>query len=209
VLDEADRMTDMGFYDEIAAIVHLCPPYRQTLLFSATYPDDIREATARFLNEPLDVAVETVHAPAQIGQRFYEIGFDGRFDAVARLLHAYRPTSAIAFCNTKARCRELVEYLRAQGFAALALYGELEQRERDERLVLFAGRSATVLVATDVAARGIDIASLELVINVDVPKDAEVYIHRIGRTGRAGESGLAVTSEAMSMPRPTKNAGCA
>ncbi len=193
VLDEADRMTDMGFYDEIAAIVRACPQHRQTLLFSATYPDDIRAATAPFLHEPLEISVETAHAAAQIEQRFYEIGFDGRFDAVARLLRAYRPAQTIAFCNTKARCRELVAHLRAQGFAALALYGEMEQRDRDETLVLFAGRSATVLVATDVAARGIDIASLEAVINVDVPKEPEVYVHRIGRTGRAGAQGRAVS----------------
>ena len=193
VLDEADRMTDMGFYDEIAAIVRECPKHRQTLLFSATYPDDIRQATERFLADPEEVAVEVEHAPNQIEQRFYEIGFDGREDAVARLLRHYQPESAIAFCNTKARCRELAEALRAQGFTARALYGEMEQRDRDETLVLFANRSCTVLVATDVAARGIDIAGLELVINVDVSKDPEVHVHRVGRTGRAGESGLAVT----------------
>ena len=196
VLDEADRMTDMGFYDEIAAIVRECPAYRQTLLFSATYPDDIREATAPFLKEPQEVAVETRHEAAQIEQRFYEIGFDGRDAAVARLLQHYRPGSAIAFCNTKARCREVADYLRGQGFSALALYGEMEQRDRDETLVLFANRSCSVLVATDVAARGIDIAGLEAVINVDVSKDPEVHVHRVGRTGRAGESGLALTLSA-------------
>ncbi|QJE01475.1 ATP-dependent RNA helicase DbpA [Massilia forsythiae] len=193
VLDEADRMTDMGFYDEIAGIVRDCPSYRQTLLFSATYPDDIREATVHFLTDPQEIAVETQHAPAQIEQRFYEIGFDGRDAAVARLLRHYRPASAIAFCNTKARCREVADYLQQQGFSALALYGELEQRDRDETLVLFANRSCSVLVATDVAARGIDIAGLEAVINVDVSKDPEVHVHRVGRTGRAGESGLALS----------------
>ncbi|TQK08182.1 ATP-dependent RNA helicase DbpA [Herbaspirillum sp. SJZ107] len=196
VLDEADRMTDMGFYDEIAAIVRECPARRQTLLFSATYPDDIREATALFLNNPEEVAVETRHVPAQIEQRFYEIGFEGREEAAARVLRHIRPGSAIAFCNTKARCREVVDYLRGKGFAALALYGELEQRERDETLVLFANRSCSVLVATDVAARGIDVAGLELVLNVDVSKDPEVHVHRVGRTGRAGETGLAVTLSA-------------
>ncbi|MDN4052101.1 ATP-dependent RNA helicase DbpA [Massilia sp. YIM B02763] len=193
VLDEADRMTDMGFYDEIAAIVRECPKHRQTLLFSATYPDDIRQATEQFLADPEEVAVETQHAPNQIDQSFVEIGFDGREDAVARVLRHYEPQSAIAFCNTKARCRELAEALRAQGFTARALYGEMEQRDRDETLVLFANRSCTVLVATDVAARGIDVAGLELVINVDVSKDPEVHVHRVGRTGRAGETGLAVT----------------
>jgi ATP-independent RNA helicase DbpA len=193
VLDEADRMTDMGFYDEIAAIVRECPSYRQTLLFSATYPDDIRQATAPFLNEPEEVTVEAKREETGIAQRFYEIGFDNRLEAAARMLAHVKPASAILFCNTKARCRELADYLREQGWAARALYGEMEQRDRDETLALFANRSCKVLVATDVAARGIDVASLEAVINVDVSKDPEVHVHRIGRTGRAGESGEALT----------------
>jgi ATP-independent RNA helicase DbpA len=193
VLDEADRMTDMGFYDEIAGIVSACPQRRQTLLFSATYPDDIRFATAGFLRDPLEVAVESQHSAEKIEQRFYEIGFEGRDEAVARLLKHYQPVSTLAFCNTKAHCRELADSLRAQGFSALALYGELEQWERDEILVLFANRSCSVLVATDVAARGLDIANLDTVINADVSKDPEVHVHRIGRTGRAGETGLALT----------------
>jgi len=193
VLDEADRMTDMGFYDDIAAIVRACPTHRQTLLFSATYPDDIREATARFLDQPEEVLVESRHEPVRIAQRFYEIGFDGRLEAAARVLAHFRPASAILFCNTKARCRELADYLREQGWSARALYGEMEQRDRDETLALFANRSCAVLCATDVAARGIDVAGLEAVINVDVSKDPEVHVHRIGRTGRAGESGEALT----------------
>jgi len=193
VLDEADRMTDMGFYDEIAGIVSACPKRRQTLLFSATYPDDMRSATDAFLANPVEVMVEAQHDDDKIEQHFYEIGFDERNDAVARLLANYQPESAIAFCNTKVQCRELVEHLQQQGFTALALYGELEQRERDEILILFANRSCSVLVATDVAARGLDISGLDLVINVDVSKDTEVHIHRVGRTGRGGEKGLAVT----------------
>ena len=193
VLDEADRMTDMGFYDEIAGIVSACPTRRQTLLFSATYPDDIRRATESFLNNPVEVIVEAQHTGEQIEQRFYEVGFDERDQAVGRLLRHFKPVSTLAFCNTKVHCRELAAELRAQGFSALALYGELEQRERDEILVLFANRSCSVLVATDVAARGLDIANLGAVINVDVSKDTEVHIHRIGRTGRAGESGLALS----------------
>jgi ATP-independent RNA helicase DbpA len=193
VLDEADRMTDMGFYDEIAGIVSACPERRQTLLFSATYPDDIRRATAAFLKDPAEVTVESRHDNSKIEQRFYEIGFDDRNAAVARLLKHFQPVSTLAFCNTKVHCRELAFDLRQQGFTALALYGELEQRERDEILVLFANRSCSVLVATDVAARGLDIQSLEAVINVDVSKDTEVHIHRIGRTGRAGDTGLALS----------------
>jgi ATP-independent RNA helicase DbpA len=193
VLDEADRMTDMGFVDEIAGIVRACPARRQTLLFSATYPDDIRQATAPFLHDPLEVAVEAQHSATQIEQRFYEIDFGLREQAVARLLAHFKPVSALAFCNTKAHCRELAESLREQGFSALALHGDLDQRDRDEILVLFANRSCSVLVATDVAARGLDIANLDAVINVDVSKDPEVHVHRVGRTGRAGQVGLAVT----------------
>ena len=193
VLDEADRMTDMGFYDEIAGIVSACPKRRQTLLFSATYPDDIRRATELFLRDPVEVKVEAQHDASQIEQRFYEVGFDERDQAVGKLLKHFKPVSTLAFCNTKVHCRELADELRAQGFSALALYGELEQRERDEILILFSNRSCSVLVATDVAARGLDIANLGAVINVDVSKDTEIHIHRVGRTGRAGESGLALS----------------
>lgn len=193
VLDEADRMTDMGFYEEISGIVSACPTRRQTLLFSATYPDDIRKASAEFLRQPAEVKVEAQHADSQIEQRFFEVGYDDRNAAVARLLHHFRPVSTLAFCNTKIHCRELAAELREQGFSALALYGELEQRERDEILLQFANQSCSVLVATDVAARGLDIQTLGAVINVDVSKDTEVHIHRIGRTGRGQESGLALS----------------
>ena len=193
VLDEADRMVDMGFYEEISGIVSACPARRQTLLFSATYPDDIRKASAEFLREPVEIKVEAQHDDSQIEQRFYEVGYDDRNAAVATLLKHYRPVSTLAFCNTKIHCRELAAELRAQGFSALALYGELEQRERDEILVLFANQSCSVLVATDVAARGLDIQSLGAVINVDVSKDTEVHIHRIGRTGRGQDKGLALS----------------
>lgn len=193
VLDEADRMVDMGFYEEISGIVSACPARRQTLLFSATYPDDIRKASEQFLRDPVEVKVEAQHDDSQIEQRFYEVGYDERNAAVATLLKHYRPVSTLAFCNTKIHCRELAAELRAQGFSALALYGELEQRERDEILVLFANQSCSVLVATDVAARGLDIQSLGAVINVDVSKDTEVHIHRIGRTGRGQDKGLALS----------------
>jgi ATP-dependent RNA helicase DbpA len=197
VLDEADRMVDMGFYEEIAGIVSACPAWRQTLLFSATYPDDIRKASAEFLRQPAEVKVEAQHSEAQIEQRFYEVGYEDRNAAVARLLNHFRPTSTLAFCNTKIHCRELAEELQQQGFSALALHGDLEQRERDEILVLFANQSCSVLVATDVAARGLDIQSLGAVINVDVSKDTEVHIHRVGRTGRSSEKGLALNLVAL------------
>ncbi|MES2480650.1 MAG: ATP-dependent RNA helicase DbpA [Pseudomonadota bacterium] len=192
VLDEADRMLDMGFIDDITKVARQCPPARQTLLFSATYPEGIAKLAAQFMREPVTVKVEAQHASAQIEQRWYEVKEGERIAAVGRLLLHFRPASALAFCNTKVRCRELVAALQAEGFHALALYGELEQRERDQVLVRFANRSCSVLVATDVAARGLDIASLAAVINVDVTPDPEVHVHRIGRTGRAGETGLAL-----------------
>ncbi|WP_211465391.1 ATP-dependent RNA helicase DbpA [Collimonas silvisoli] len=193
VLDEADRMVDMGFYEEISGIVSACPARRQTLLFSATYPDNIRKASAEFLRDAVEVKVEAQHDTGRIEQRFYEVSYEGRNAAVAQLLNHYKPVSTIAFCNTKIHCRELADELRAQGFSALALYGELEQRERDEILVRFANQSCSVLVATDVAARGLDIQTLGAVINVDVSKDTEVHIHRVGRTGRGLERGLALS----------------
>ncbi|MBS1154788.1 MAG: helicase conserved C-terminal domain protein [Proteobacteria bacterium] len=193
VLDEADRMVDMGFYDEIRYIVDACPKRRQTLLFSATYPDSIRKDSSRFLREPLEVKVEAQHDASRIEQRFYLIDPAERNATVGRLLDHFRPTSTLAFCNTKIHCRELAAELQAQGYSALALYGELEQRERDEILLRFANQSCSVLVATDVAARGLDISTLDAVINVDVSRDTEVHIHRIGRTGRGAEKGLALS----------------
>jgi ATP-dependent RNA helicase DbpA len=197
VLDEADRMLDMGFFDDIVKVARQCPKTRQTLLFSATYPDGIAKLSAQFMREPVTVKVEAQHAGGQIEQRWYEVSDHERLDVVGRLLMHFRPASTLAFCNTKAQCRDLVAVLQAQGFSALALFGELEQRERDQVLVRFANKSCSVLVATDVAARGLDIASLAAVINVDVTPDSEVHIHRIGRTGRAGESGLALNLASM------------
>ena len=193
VLDEADRMLDMGFFDDIATIARSCPPARQTLLFSATYPEGIAKLAGQFMRDPVTVKVEAQHAGTQIEQRWYEVTESQRLPAVARLLDHFRPASSLAFCNTKARCAALVELLQAQGFSALALHGDLEQRDRDQVLVRFANRSCSVLVATDVAARGLDIAGLAAVINVDITPDAEVHVHRVGRTGRAGEAGLALS----------------
>lgn len=193
VLDEADRMLDMGFYDDIAFVAEQCPVTRQTLLFSATYPDAIAQLAQRFLRAPHVVKLHEQHADDKIRQRFYEVRHEERLHAVGRLLRHYRPLSTLAFCNTRQQCRELVTLLAAEGFAALALHGELDQRERDQVLIQFANRSCSVLVATDVAARGLDVAQLEAVINVDVTPDPEVHVHRIGRTGRGDESGWALT----------------
>ncbi|GAB2872180.1 ATP-dependent RNA helicase DbpA [Paraburkholderia jirisanensis] len=197
VLDEADRMLDMGFFDDIVTVASQCPKERQTLLFSATYPDGIAKLSQQFLRNPQQVKLEERHDNTKIRQRFYEVTEDERLHAVGLLLDHYRPVSTLAFCNTKQQCRDLLDVLRAQGFHALALHGELEQRERDQVLIQFANRSCSVLVATDVAARGLDIAQLEAVINVDVTPDPEVHVHRIGRTGRADQDGWALSLASM------------
>ena len=191
VLDEADRMLDMGFFDDIATVAKQCPAQRQTLLFSATYPEGIAKLSAAFMRQPQQVKLLEAHATTKIRQRFYEVREDQRLHAVSLLLDHYRPVSTLAFCNTKQQCRDLVQVLRGQGYAALELHGDLEQRDRDQVLIRFANRSASVLVATDIAARGLDIAQLEAVINVDISPDTDTHTHRIGRTGRVDEAGWA------------------
>ena len=191
VLDEADRMLDMGFHDDIATVARQCPKQRQTLLFSATYPEGIARLSAAFMREPREVKLTAAPAATQIRQVFFEVTEDQRLHAVGQLLSHHRPVSTIAFCNTKQQCRDLVEVLRAQGFAALELHGDLDQRDRDQVLVRFANRSCSVLVATDIAARGLDIAQLEAVINVDISPDPATHTHRIGRTGRVDQEGWA------------------
>jgi ATP-independent RNA helicase DbpA len=197
VLDEADRMLDMGFFDDIAKVVKQTPNERQTLLFSATYPEGIEKLARQFMRTPQQIKIEAPQAQSQIEQRFYEVTRANRLETVGKLLMHFRPVSTLAFCNTKQQCKDLVDLLQQQGFNALALYGELEQRERDQVLAQFSNRSCSVLVATDVASRGLDINQLEAVINVDITPDPEVHVHRVGRTGRAGASGLALSLASM------------
>jgi ATP-independent RNA helicase DbpA len=193
VLDEADRMLDMGFHEDIMLILDSIPRKRQTLLFSATYPDGIREISDLIQRDPIEVRVEATHDNKIIKQTFYQVKKGERSKTLVALLQHYRPESSLIFCNRKQQCQELADDLWQQGFHVLALHGDLEQFERDQVLVQFSNKSSSILVATDVAARGLDIKELAAVINYDLSTDPEVHIHRIGRTGRAGEAGLAIS----------------
>ena len=193
VLDEGDRMLDMGFHDDIMQIISFMPKRRQTLLFSATYPEEIKEISQAVQHEPIDVRVESLHDDKKIKQVFYEIEKGERTKTLITLLEHYKPESTVVFCNRKHQCKELAEELWAQGFHALALHGDLEQKDRDQVLVQFSNKSSSILIATDVAARGLDIKDLSAVINFELSQDPEIHIHRIGRTGRAGKEGLALS----------------
>ena len=192
VLDEADRMLEMGFEKDVKAIVSHTPSHRQTLLFSATFPDSIQSLARHILDKPQHIQVESTHADEVIRQHFYQVVDEAeRIDAVKRLLSAHQPTSAVVFCNTKKDVQTLAQQLQAFGVSVGALHGDLEQRDRDQMLIQFTQQSKIVLVATDVAARGLDVDSVEMVINYHLAHDPEVHVHRIGRTGRAGKTGKA------------------
>jgi ATP-independent RNA helicase DbpA len=193
VLDEADRMLEMGFHEDMMRIIDLTPRQRQTLLFSATYPDEIKEISNAIQNDPVDIRVESLHDNKKIKQVFYEIQRADRTRTLVALLQHYQPESSLVFCNRKQQCQELADVLWQQGFHASALHGDLEQRDRDQVFLQFANKSSSILVATDVAARGLDIKDLQTVINFELSPDPEVHIHRIGRTGRADKEGLALS----------------
>lgn len=193
ILDEADRMLDMGFSDAMTAIVKRLPAGRQTLLFSATYPSEIATMSAQVQRDPVTVAAEAEHQSGQIAQTFYRTTADDRSADLVTLYQHYQPESSVVFCQTRKDCAAVLALLDEHRIEALALHGDLEQRERDAVLAQFANRSCPVLVATDVAARGLDIANLGVVFNYELPREADVYVHRIGRTGRAGERGTAVS----------------
>ena len=192
VLDEADRMLEMGFQKTLDAIIEHIPTQRQTLLFSATFPDQIQAIAKRIMKNPVRVQVDSRHDHTSIQQYFYKISDDQqRMTAVRLLLMKHRPESALVFCNTKKETQQVAKELSACGFSALALHGDLEQRDRDQTLIRFINKSVSVLVATDVAARGLDIDALDAVINYQIARNLEIHTHRIGRTGRAGQKGLA------------------
>lgn len=193
VLDEADRMLDMGFLDDMDIILSETPYQRQTMLFSATFPKDIRELSARFQKNPEQVKVESKHSTQNIEQHLYQCERQQKFEMLVRILAHYQLAQTVVFCNTKQMTQNVADFLTKAGIAVVALHGDMEQRERDQSLIRFKQQSSSVLVATDVAARGLDIDNLPAVINLELPRDPDIFVHRIGRTGRAGHSGLAIS----------------
>ncbi|KYN85248.1 ATP-dependent RNA helicase [Vibrio cidicii] len=194
VLDEADRMLEMGFQDAIDAIIDAAPSQRQTLLFSATFPSEIEAIAAKVMKQPKWVKVESTHQQSTIEQRFYQLeSTEERDDALEALLLTHRPESCVVFCNTKKEVQNVTDELHNRKFSVIELHGDMEQRERERALTMFANKSISILVATDVAARGLDVDNLDAVINFELSRDPEVHVHRIGRTGRAGSKGIAIS----------------
>ncbi len=194
VLDEADRMLEMGFQSALDLIFSLCPVNRQTLLFSATFPEQLKPIAKKFMKNPEQVKVTSTHDSETINQYFYQIkNNNDRLTTLRLLLAKHQPQSCVVFCTTKVETQSVAGELNSFGFNCKALHGDLEQKDRDQTLVMFSNKSVSILVATDVAARGLDIDQLDAVINYQISRDPEVHVHRIGRTGRAGSKGIACT----------------
>lgn len=193
VLDEADRMLDMGFSEEISEVLGFVPKNAQTLLFSATYTDEIMDISTSIQKDAINIKTVVTEVANKITERFYEVQNSAKLQTIINILSNFKPENVIIFANTKAQTQEIADTLQKNRIDALAIHGDLEQYERNDVLVQFANKSCPVLVATDVAARGLDIKELSMVINYDLPHSEETYIHRIGRTARAGAEGLAFT----------------
>ena len=193
VLDEADRMLEMGFIDQVEAITRRCPNPRQTLLFSATFPDAIVELSGRVQTDARRVAVQARAVPEGLRQRVFTCSAGGRSQTILNLLGEYATGRTLVFCETRADCDALATFLKRKGVAARALHGQMEQRDRDDAVLCFLQESLSVLVATNVAARGLDMPDLPVVIIAELSHDPQTHLHRVGRTGRAGAPGLALS----------------
>jgi len=194
VLDEADEMLDMGFREDIEIILNNVPTTRQTILFSATMPRAIMKLTKRYQKDPQ--VVKTIHKKLtvpHVEQAYFEVKPHARPEVLCRLIDIYDAKSSLVFCNTKKGVDQLVETLKSRGYLADGLHGDMKQQQRERVMASFRKGDIETLVATDVAARGIDVENIELVFNYNVPQDEESYVHRIGRTGRAGRQGIAFT----------------
>ncbi len=193
VLDEADEMLDMGFREDIELILKSVPAERQTVFFSATMPKQFLELTRKFQKNPqiLKVVHEKLTAP-DIEQIYYEVKENMKLEMLTRVVDFYDLQLALIFCNTKRKVDELVSHLQARGYSADAIHGDMNQNQRDRVMGKFRAGTVEILIATDVAARGIDVEGIEAVFNYDVPQDEEYYVHRIGRTGRRRKSGQGV-----------------
>lgn len=192
VLDEADKMLDMGFYDDIMSIINTLPTKRQTLLFSATYEKNIEKLASNVLSNPVVVKVEN-EEKVHIKQEFYYIDEENKTAFIPALISSNKAKSILIFCNMKIKCDKLADDLYALGLDVLTLHSDLEQKQRDETIILFSNKSYPILIATDVASRGLHIDDVDLVINYDLSLDEKIHTHRIGRTARAGKGGLAIS----------------
>src|SRR4249919_3501427 len=194
VLDEADEMLDLGFLEDVEKILSLAPGSRQTALFSATMPAEIRHLAERHLYDPVTIKVKAATLTIDTVEQFYlETRPQEKVDSLVRVLQAERPKQAIVFTRTKIRCEQLFRTLRDKGMNVKALHGDMSQGARDGVMISFKGGRVPILVATDVAARGLDISTVTHVVNFDVPTSPDAYVHRIGRTGRVGRAGRAIT----------------
>lgn len=192
VLDEADKMLDMGFYDDIMSIINTLPTKRQTLLFSATYEKNIEKLASNVLLNPVVVKVEN-EEKVHIKQEFYYIDEENKTAFIPALISSNKAKSILIFCNMKIKCDKLADDLYALGLDVLTLHSDLEQKQRDETIILFSNKSYPILIATDVASRGLHIDDVDLVINYDLSLDEKIHTHRIGRTARAGKGGLVIS----------------